>query len=59
MTKEEILNLVELFNLETYNVNDKSFCIKGVIRFSAFYATHALTVCESRWVASCPCRTCR
>jgi hypothetical protein len=30
MNKEEILQLVELFNLETYNVNDKSFCIKGV-----------------------------
>lgn len=30
MGKEEILQLVELFNLETYNVNDKCFCIKGI-----------------------------
>jgi hypothetical protein len=30
MNKEEILHLVELFNLETYNINDKYFCIKGV-----------------------------
>jgi hypothetical protein len=30
MNREEILQLVELFNLETYNVNDKYFCIKGV-----------------------------
>lgn len=28
--RNEILKLVESFNLETYNVNDKSFCIKGV-----------------------------
>jgi hypothetical protein len=26
----EILQLVELFNLETFNVNDKYFCIKGI-----------------------------
>lgn len=30
MNKEEILNLVELFNLETYNVKDTYFCIKGI-----------------------------
>lgn len=30
MDKEEILHLVEMFNLETYNVNDKYFCIKGI-----------------------------
>jgi hypothetical protein len=30
MSKEEILNLVELFDLETYNFNDKGFCVKGI-----------------------------
>jgi hypothetical protein len=29
-TKKEILDLVELFNLETFNVNDRYFCIKGI-----------------------------
>ncbi len=30
MTKEEILKLVNLMNLDVYNINDDYFCIKGV-----------------------------
>jgi hypothetical protein len=30
MTKEEILNIARLFNLDVYNINDKYFCITGV-----------------------------
>jgi hypothetical protein len=30
MTKEEILKLVNLMNLDVYNTNDNYFCIKGV-----------------------------
>jgi hypothetical protein len=30
MTKEEILELVDTMNLETYNVNDTYLCIKGI-----------------------------
>jgi hypothetical protein len=30
MTKEEILNIVRLFNLDIYNINDEYFCITGV-----------------------------
>jgi hypothetical protein len=30
MTKGTILELVDTMNLETYNVNDTYFCIKGI-----------------------------
>jgi uncharacterized protein YpmB len=30
MTKDEILNLANMMNLDIYNVNDDYFCIKGV-----------------------------
>jgi hypothetical protein len=30
MSKEEILNIAYLFNLDVYNINDKYFCITGV-----------------------------
>jgi hypothetical protein len=49
MSKEEILHLVELFNLETYNVNDKSFCIKGVNGAATlvYYAADPITTVKN------------
>ena len=49
MNKEEILHLVELFNLETYNVNDKSFCIKGVNGAATlvYYAADPITTVKN------------
>jgi hypothetical protein len=49
MNKEEILHLVELFNLETYNINDKYFCIKGVNGAATlvYYTFHPITTIKN------------